>query len=124
MAVLLGGRGAERIIYGRLSTGAATELLKVKDVARSMTMRYGMEVKLGNLPYQLDSSPFLPTSDICAHRPERPPRRSTGRCARSRVERSSMPSPARKNARRPLRDLPACCPCPSPVAQDSERRIS
>ena len=99
MAVLLGGRAAAHIIYGHLSTGAADDLVKVKDIARSMMMRYGMEVKVGNLSYQLDPSPFLPTS--AAPRPsadtaKRPPRRSTGRCARSRVERSSMPSPARK----------------------------
>lgn len=62
MAVLLGGRAADHIIYGRLSTGAADDLVKVKDIARSMMMRYGMEEKLGNLSYQVDPSPFLPTS--------------------------------------------------------------
>ena len=62
MAVLLGGRAAEHIIYGRLSTGAADDLVKVTDIARSMVMRYGMEEKLGNLSYQEDPSPFLPTS--------------------------------------------------------------
>jgi cell division protease FtsH len=61
MAVLLGGRAAEHIIYGRLSTGAADDLVKVTDIARSMVMRYGMEKKLGNLSYQEDPSPFLPT---------------------------------------------------------------
>ncbi|HXL85059.1 MAG TPA: ATP-dependent zinc metalloprotease FtsH [Casimicrobiaceae bacterium] len=61
MAVLLGGRAAEHIIYGRLSTGAADDLVKVTDIARSMVMRYGMEEKLGNLSYQEDPSPFLPT---------------------------------------------------------------
>jgi cell division protease FtsH len=62
MAVLLGGRAAEHIIYGRLSTGAADDLVKVTDIARSMVMRYGMEEKLGNLSYQEDPSPFLSTS--------------------------------------------------------------
>src|SRR3979411_3353595 len=46
MAVLLGGRAAEHVIYGHLSTGAADDLVKVTDIARSMVMRYGMEAKL------------------------------------------------------------------------------
>jgi cell division protease FtsH len=62
MAVLLGGRAAEHVVYGHLSTGAADDLVKVTDIARSMVMRYGMEEKLGNLSYQEDRSPFLPTS--------------------------------------------------------------
>ncbi|HEY1438450.1 MAG TPA: ATP-dependent zinc metalloprotease FtsH [Casimicrobiaceae bacterium] len=62
MAVLLGGRAAEHVIYGHLSTGAADDLVKVTDIARSMVMRYGMEEKLGNLSYQEDPSPFLQTS--------------------------------------------------------------
>ena len=61
MAVLLGGRAAEHVIYGRLSTGAADDLAKVTDIARSMVMRYGMEEKLGNLSYQDEPTPFLPT---------------------------------------------------------------
>jgi cell division protease FtsH len=62
MAVLLGGRAAEHVIYGRLSTGAADDLVKATDIARSMVMRYGMEEKLGNLSYQDPPSPFLPTA--------------------------------------------------------------
>src|SRR6202158_1353807 len=61
MAVLLGGRAAEHVVYGHLSTGAADDLVKVTDIARSMVMRYGMEEKLGNLSYQDPPSPFLPT---------------------------------------------------------------
>ncbi len=60
MAVLLGGRAAEHVVFGRLSTGAADDLAKVTDIARSMVMRYGMEDKLGSLSYQEESAPFLP----------------------------------------------------------------
>jgi cell division protease FtsH len=60
MAVLLGGRAAEQVVYGRLSTGAADDLAKVTDIARSMVMRYGMEEKLGNLSYQDEPAVFLP----------------------------------------------------------------
>src|SRR5437763_10291825 len=41
MAVLLGGRAAELLIYRHLSTGAADDLARVTDIARSMVMRYG-----------------------------------------------------------------------------------
>src|SRR5205814_3261302 len=61
MAVLLGGRAAERVIYGHLSTGAADDLVKATDIARSMVLRYGFDEKLGNLAYQEPPSPFLPT---------------------------------------------------------------
>src|SRR5437764_6580258 len=60
MAVLLGGRAAEHVIYGHYSTGAADDLVKVTDIARSMVTRYGMESDLGSLSYQEEPSPFLP----------------------------------------------------------------
>ena len=47
MTVLLGGRAAENVVFGHLSTGAADDLAKVTDIARSMAMRYGMVEKLG-----------------------------------------------------------------------------
>jgi cell division protease FtsH len=59
MAVLLGGRAAEHVVYGHYSTGAADDLAKVTDIARSMVMRYGMEEKLGSLSYQEERQPFL-----------------------------------------------------------------
>jgi cell division protease FtsH len=59
MAVLLGGRGAEETVFGRLSTGAADDLVKVTGIARSMVMRYGMVKSLGNIAYDEERSPFL-----------------------------------------------------------------
>ena len=59
MAVLLGGRAAEQIAFGRLSTGAADDLAKVANIARSMAMRYGMVAALGHLAYADEPSPFL-----------------------------------------------------------------
>ena len=61
MAVLLGGRASEHVIYGHYSTGAADDLAKVTDIARSMVVRYGMEEKLGNLSYQEEPTPLLQT---------------------------------------------------------------
>lgn len=59
MAVLLGGRAAERIVFGHFSTGAADDLLKVTDIARSMVMRYGMDEALGPVAYEEDRAAYL-----------------------------------------------------------------
>ena len=59
MAVLLGGRAAEEIVFGHLSTGAADDLAKVTGIARSMVMRYGMVKTLGHVTYEEERSPFL-----------------------------------------------------------------
>ena len=59
MAVLLGGRAAEWIVYRQLSTGAADDLAKVTDIARDMVMRFGMETSLGPVSYESPRSPFL-----------------------------------------------------------------
>jgi len=59
MAVLLGGRAAEDVVFGHLSTGAADDLAKVTDIARSMVMRYGMVKNLGHVAYDEERSPFL-----------------------------------------------------------------
>jgi cell division protease FtsH len=59
MSVLLGGRAAEYVVFGHYSTGAADDLSKVTDIARSMVMRYGMDEKLGPVSYEQDRTPFL-----------------------------------------------------------------
>jgi len=61
MAVLLGGRAAEEVVFGHLSTGAADDLAKVTDIARSMVMRYGMVKSLGHVAYEEEQSRFLMT---------------------------------------------------------------
>src|SRR4051812_35140128 len=59
MAVLLGGRASEEIIFGHTSTGAADDLAKVTDIARSMGMRYAMVPTLGPVAYEEERAPFL-----------------------------------------------------------------
>jgi cell division protease FtsH len=59
MAVLLGGRGAEWIVFGHLSTGAADDLARVTDIARSIVTRYGMSEKLGHVALEKDGRSFL-----------------------------------------------------------------
>lgn len=61
MAVLLGGRAAEKIVFGHLSTGAADDLAKVTDIARAIVTRYGMSEKLGHVALEKDRRSFLDT---------------------------------------------------------------
>ncbi len=61
MAVLLGGRAAESLVFGEVSTGAADDLAKVTDIARSMVMRFGMDDTLGNVAYEHPQSTLLGT---------------------------------------------------------------
>jgi len=59
LMVLLGGRAAEHVVFGHLSTGAADDLSKATDIARSMATRYAMVPSLGNVAYETENSPFL-----------------------------------------------------------------
>jgi cell division protease FtsH len=59
MLVLLGGRAAEHVVFGHLSTGAADDLSKVTDIARSMVTRYGMGTSLGPVAYETEPNGFL-----------------------------------------------------------------
>jgi cell division protease FtsH len=59
MMVLLGGRAAEMIVYGHLSTGAADDLQRVTDIARSIVTRYGMSERLGSVAYERDPRSLL-----------------------------------------------------------------
>jgi len=60
MAVLLGGRAAELLVFGLPSTGAADDLSKATDIARALVTRYGMDAKLGLVAYEPQQQVFLP----------------------------------------------------------------
>ncbi len=49
IASLLGGRAAEEIIFGDISTGAHSDLSRATDIAKSMIREYGMSAKLGQV---------------------------------------------------------------------------
>lgn len=59
LAVLLGGRAAEEIVYGEVSTGAQNDLEQATEIARAMVMDYGMSEKLGPQTFRRRESLFL-----------------------------------------------------------------
>jgi cell division protease FtsH len=69
LSVLLGGRVAEEIVFGEISTGAHNDLQRATDIATSMVKEYGMSEKLGYVTFEKEkrplflSSPFLPSRE-------------------------------------------------------------
>jgi cell division protease FtsH len=59
LAILLGGRIAEEIIFGEISTGAQNDLQKATDIATSMVKEYGMSDKLGNVTFEKNRRPMF-----------------------------------------------------------------
>ncbi len=59
LSVLLGGRVAEEIVYGEVSTGAQNDLEQATEIARAMVMDYGMSEKLGPQTFRKRESLFL-----------------------------------------------------------------
>ncbi len=59
IAVLLGGRAAEKLAFGNLSTGAADDLAKATDIARDMVTRFGMDEDLGYVVFEPSPPSFL-----------------------------------------------------------------
>ena len=57
IAVLLGGRVAEEIVFDEISTGAGNDLERVTDLARRMVMEYGMSRQLGPINYRGSTRP-------------------------------------------------------------------
>jgi cell division protease FtsH len=60
LAMTLGGRAAEEIVFGEITTGASNDLEKVTATAKQMVMRFGMSEKLGPRVFGHDhGQPFL-----------------------------------------------------------------
>jgi cell division protease FtsH len=59
VAVLLGGRIAEELIFGEASTGAQNDLVKATDIAKSMVKAYGMSDKLGMITLERERQPVF-----------------------------------------------------------------
>jgi cell division protease FtsH len=69
MAVLMGGRAAEHVVFGHYSTGAADDLAKIAGIARSIVTRYAMEPELGHVALETDQRSLLgPTGESLPQR--------------------------------------------------------
>ncbi len=63
LAVLLGGRVAEELIFGEVSTGAHNDLQRATDIATSMVKEFGMSETLGYVTFEKEKKPlFLPAA--------------------------------------------------------------
>ena len=56
IAVCLGGRVAEQLVLGDISTGASSDIQKASSIARNMVTKYGMSEKLGTIAYTSESN--------------------------------------------------------------------
>jgi cell division protease FtsH len=79
MAVLLGGRAAEELVFGEVSTGAADDLVRCTGIARAMVTRYGMDEELGLVSYDDERSTFLQGADALGAQARRDHSEQTGR---------------------------------------------
>jgi len=60
LCVLLGGRAAEELIFGEISTGAGNDLERASDIARRMVSEFGMSDAIGPVTLARPRSPFFP----------------------------------------------------------------
>jgi cell division protease FtsH len=59
IAVLLGGRSAEEIVFGFATTGAQDDLKRATDIARRMVTEFGMSEKVGPINITIENTRFL-----------------------------------------------------------------
>lgn len=59
ITTLLGGRSAEEIVFGKVSTGASDDIQKATDLAERMVTIYGMDEKLGPVAFERSQTQFL-----------------------------------------------------------------
>jgi cell division protease FtsH len=59
MTVLMGGRAAETLLFPDVSTGAADDLMRATEIARSMVVRFGMDATLGQVTFEPEQSHLL-----------------------------------------------------------------
>jgi cell division protease FtsH len=64
MTVLLGGRAAEMNVFHEATTGAADDLQRATEMARSMATRYGMEPAVGQASYIAERPRYLDIADL------------------------------------------------------------
>lgn len=83
LTVLLGGRAAERLVFGEPSTGAADDLVRATELARDMVLRYGMDDALGPVSYG-----DVPARALPPELPRFAPPESPGPATAERIDRA------------------------------------
>ncbi|MCF8050637.1 MAG: ATP-dependent zinc metalloprotease FtsH [Desulfobacterales bacterium] len=68
LSVAFGGRAAEEIIFGRISTGAANDIKQATDLAQKMIRSWGMSDVLGPLSYEVGEEQIFLGREISQHR--------------------------------------------------------
>ncbi len=64
LETLLGGRAAEQVVFGSMTTGAANDIEKATDLARRMITQYGMSERFGLMALSTVSNPYLDGSTM------------------------------------------------------------
>jgi len=59
LATLLGGRAAEEVVFGKVSSGASDDIQKATDLAEKAVTQYGMSSDLGPIAFEKTQSQFL-----------------------------------------------------------------
>jgi cell division protease FtsH len=59
IAVMLGGRAAEQVVFGTISTGASDDIKRASELARRMVAEFGMSERLGNVRYATEQYQYL-----------------------------------------------------------------
>jgi len=68
IAMTMGGRAAEQLVFNRFTTGASDDLKKATELARKMVCQWGMSEKLGPLTYAEDSAHVFLGRDLQQHK--------------------------------------------------------
>jgi cell division protease FtsH len=68
LAVLMGGRVAEELVFEHVTTGAGNDLERATDLARKMVCEWGMSEKLGPLTFGQQGSPVFLGRDVASRR--------------------------------------------------------
>ena len=61
IATLTGGRAAEEVVFGTITTGASNDIEQATRIARAMVVRYGMSEEFGMVALECQSNPYLST---------------------------------------------------------------
>jgi cell division protease FtsH len=81
IAVLLGGRAAEMLVFDEASTGAADDLAKATDIARDMVMRHGMDPGVGPVSIEPPTAALLDVAAALG-----PPRATVSEAMQQRID--------------------------------------